>query len=74
MDKPYSQRFDNENRPYVDGPSDGSLSYYGGTLWPESRFLSDADAVRAARIANIAFEQGYLQAQHDIRKTLGIGK
>ena len=73
MEKQYKAGYGSDKKPYVDGPSDGSLSYHGGTLWPDMRCDSEAESERAAAIANIAFAEGYKAAQHDIRRALGIG-
>lgn len=67
----YSARVGSDSRHYVDGPGDG-FSYYSGTLWPEMRFVCKEDAEAAAKCANEAYRQGYMAAQADIRKALGI--
>lgn len=69
----YRASIDSDSRPYVQGPGPG-LDYYGGTLWRELRFVRPEDAERAARIANIAYAEGYGKAQQDIQKALGIMK
>lgn len=72
MKNPYTVNYRHEGKyPYVDGPGDG-LGYYGHTLWPNLSFNDVENAERAAKIANIAFGQGYLKAQQDIRKALGL--
>lgn len=71
--KPYEARLDSEANYYVNGPAQsGECSYYGGTLYPESRFPTIEEARKAAWFANLAFRQGYEQAQRDIRNALGI--
>lgn len=55
---------------YINGPGK-ELGYNAGLLWPNLRFGTYEDAERSACIANIAYEQGYLQAQVDIRKAIG---
>lgn len=58
---------------YIEGPADGGMcSYHGGTLYPESRFKSLEEANKAAVFANNGFKQGYMQAQLDIQKALGV--
>lgn len=57
----------------VNGPDmDGGLGYYSHTLNPQLSMKTIEEAERAAEIANIAYDVGYRQAQHDIRKSLGI--
>ena len=70
---PFEARYDCENKHYVSGCSAVECSYYGGTLSPDSRFSNREDCERAARIANVAFNEGYAQAQRDIRRALGVG-
>lgn len=67
----YRHSWDSNGIPYVNGPGDG-LQYYGGTLYPNTRFSSDQDAMNAADIAETAYKEGYAKAQQDIRKALGI--
>jgi hypothetical protein len=72
MRKPYTTQYRHEGKYlYVDGPGDG-LGFYSHTLWPNLSFKDKENAERAAKIANIAFEQGYLEAQQNIKKALGI--
>jgi hypothetical protein len=78
IDHPYEARCDSSLLWYVNGPSDGGLSYYGGTLWPTLRFgehddkVAEVNAKRATEIANEAYRQGYIRAQADIRTALGL--
>ena len=75
MKQPYKASFGADGKHYVSGPSPGGeCGYYGGTLYPSLRTGKEEEAVRAARIANIAFVEGYNQAQADIREALGINK
>jgi hypothetical protein len=72
---PYEARWDSDSKPYVGGPSAGSSTgtdYYGGTLSPDSRFSSEADAKAGAIVANIAYQAGIAKAQADMRAALGI--
>lgn len=71
MKKPYEAGTGSDGKPYVNGPGNGT-DYYGGTLWPEMRLSTKQDAEAAAKIANEAYKQGYLQAQEDIRTALGV--
>jgi hypothetical protein len=71
MKKPYTSSRGSDNRPYVNGPGHG-MSYDAGTLWPERRLSSDADATAAAILCNEAYAQGYHAAQCDIRIALGL--
>lgn len=68
---PYTPETDPDGRPYVDGPGNG-LGYSHGTLFPHMRPKTKSEALVAARIANEAYKQGYLQARADIRDALGI--
>jgi len=70
---PFKAGHDSEGKPYVAGCHQVECSYYGGTLSPNSRFSNMEDCERAARIANIAYGEGYAQAQRDIRAALGLG-
>lgn len=73
MKNPYEARHGSDGKYYVSGPAPGGeCSYYGGTLYPESRFETLEEAQKAATFANIGFQQGYEQAQRDIRKALGL--
>ncbi len=75
MIKPYQAEFGHDKKYYVDGPAPGGeCNYYGGTLYSSLRFATEEEAVRAARIANLAFNEGYEKAQADIRAALGISK
>lgn len=71
MKKPYKHNTNYESNWYVDGPGNG-LGYYSQTLWPSLVCGSKEEAIRAADIANEAYKQGYLKAQSDIRKALGV--
>lgn len=59
------------DRYFLEGPG-REFGYYGGTLWPELRFTDIKIAEQAARIANIAYAEGYGKAQLEIRKALGL--
>lgn len=69
--KPYSASVGDDRKPCVNGPGDG-FGYYAGTLWPEMRFSSDADAQAAAKCCNEAFRQGEFAAQQKMRQAIGI--
>jgi len=71
MKKPYTSCVGNDRKFYVNGPGDG-CGYYSGTLWPELRNTEEATNKKCATFANIGYEQGYLQAQKDMRKAFGI--
>lgn len=71
MKKPYTAATGNDQKPCVDGPGDG-FGYYAGTLWPDMRFSSKADAEAAAKCCNEAYRQGHMAAQQTIRVALGI--
>ena len=69
--QPYSACIGSDSKHCVDGPGNG-FGYYGGTLWPQLRLSTKADAEAAATLANTSYAEGYRQAQYDIRKALGI--
>jgi hypothetical protein len=60
-----------DQKAYVDGPGNGT-SYYSGMLYPDMRLSSEEDAKAAAKIANVAYKEGYEKAQRDICQALGI--
>lgn len=68
---PYEAGYNNENRLCVRGPGAG-LGYYSGTLWSGLICDTEAEAERAARIANIAYAEGAAAARTAIRKALGL--
>jgi hypothetical protein len=70
-DRPYSPGFGSDSRHYVNGPGNG-MSYDSGTLWPEMRLSSEADAKAAANCCNEAYWAGYAKAQRDMRAALGV--
>ena len=73
IDKPYTASFGEDMKHYVQGPAPhGECSYYGGTLYPSLRFENESDAKVAARIANIAFEQGKAAMRCEIKALLQI--
>ena len=70
-DKPYSPGMGSDERHYVHGPGQG-MGYNSGTLWPEMRLSSEADAKAAAKCCNEAFWAGYEKARRDVRAALGV--
>lgn len=69
--KPYDVIYGTDHRYGVGGPGSG-FGHYAGTLWPDMRLSSKEDAEAAAKIANEAYKEGYLRAQADMRKALGL--
>lgn len=69
--KPYSACYGSDSKHGVEGPGNG-FGYSSGTLWPELRLSSEADAKAAAGLCNEAYRQGYAKAQRDIRAALGV--
>lgn len=67
----YKANIGSDDKWYVDGPGDG-LGYYSGTLNPGLRCETEAEAKRAALIANIAYKAGYAKRGADIRETLAL--
>lgn len=68
----YRAHQDDKKKWYVHGPGGAEFDYYGGTLFPESRFDSFSDAEKAAALINRIYAEGYAQAQLDIRLALGL--
>ena len=68
----YRAGHDSDGKLFVSGGHSIECGYYGGTLSPDSRFESEKDCERAARIANIAFEEGRQHAKAEIRAALGL--
>jgi hypothetical protein len=69
----YNARIGSDDRHYVEGPGNG-CSYYAGTLWPNMRLSSVADAEAAARIANEAYRQGRDAFRRELLTLLNGGK
>lgn len=71
--KPYNTSPGKCSKYYIDGPgSGGHFSYYGGHLYPETRFDTEEEAEKACKLVNIAYNEGYRKAQLDIQLALGI--
>ena len=66
----YKEQQDKNGKWYVDGL--GLPDYYGGYLYPESRFDTKEEAAKCANLCNLASKAAYKQAQSDIRAALGI--
>lgn len=69
--KPYSAQTGSDGKPYVHGPGQG-MGFDSGTLFPNQRFSSKQDAEAGALCCNEAYRMGYLTAQLDGRRALGI--
>jgi len=69
--QPYEACYGSDSKHCVAGPGSG-FGYSAGTLWPECRLSSKADAEAAAKLCNEAYRQGYEKARRDIRAALGI--
>ncbi len=68
--KPYRQDFNCNGHVWVMGPSNGGgMSYYStfGQSWPGKQHAEEA-----AALCNQAYQQGYEQAQRELRLVLGI--
>lgn len=71
--KPYIVAVDSEGLNYVKGPDDGGqCSYHGGYMNPKTRFQTIDHALVVADMMNMAFDQGYKNAQSEFRKVIGI--
>lgn len=68
---PYSAAYGSDSRHCVEGPGHG-FGYSAGTLWPNLRLSTEADAQAAAELCNTAYQQGYEKARRDIRTALGV--
>ena len=66
----YKAEQDMEGKWYVNGP--GLPDFYGGYLYPESRFDVKAEADKCANLCGMAANASYKQAQSDIRAALGV--
>lgn len=73
-DKPvYEVTTGSDMKPCVRGPGNG-FGYDAGTLWPNMRLSTDADAAAAARIANEAYRQGRESFRADLQRLLGSSR
>jgi hypothetical protein len=69
---PYEPRESgSDGKAYVSGPGTGT-GYDSGTLFPEMRLSSLADAEAAAKIANEAYRQGIAHQQGVMLRALGL--
>ncbi|MCK4790222.1 MAG: hypothetical protein KAV87_41165 [Desulfobacteraceae bacterium] len=69
--EPYESRINGAGKPHVRGPGNG-LGYHSHALYPQLNCRDSDEAERAAKIANIAYEEGYNTAQQDMRKSMGV--
>lgn len=63
-----------DDPPYVygiDGPGNG-IGYHAWFGNPENTFMSMNDAERVAKLMNMAYAQGILKNQKDVKGVLGI--
>lgn len=67
----YRAKTNLEGLHHVDGLGDG-LGYYSHTLYPDLTCKTEDEAVRAAKIANIAYKAGYERAQWHVKQALGL--
>ena len=73
LDKPYTASHGHDNKYYINGPAPGGeCSYYGGTLYPNLRFDTVEEAERAAKLANIAFNEGVKAAKKELRELFSV--
>lgn len=54
----------------IEGPGVG-LGYHAWYLFPENTFTSNEDAEKAARLMNLAFEEGQRAKLLEIRRVMG---
>lgn len=67
----YTTFCDADGKHYVCGPGNG-FNYYGGTLFPFTRFETEALAAQAALCADEAYRAGYEAAKNEVRRALRI--
>lgn len=68
---PYAADCDSTGTHYVRGPGIG-FSYYGGILFPFTRFATKELAEQAALCVNVAYRVGYEEARREIKRSLGL--
>lgn len=68
----YKAEQDKNGLWYVDGQ--GLPGFYGGHLNPGSRFDTEEEAARCAKLCDLVYKAAYRKAQEDIRRALGIKK
>ena len=68
----YVARQDTEGLWYVDGQ--GLPGFYGFPLYPDSRFNTEEEATKCAKLCDLVYKAAYQQAQEDVQKALGIKK
>lgn len=69
----YKASVGSDSKPCVNGPGFG-FGYDAGTLWPNMRLSTTADAEAAARIANEAYRQGRESFRADLQRLLGTSR
>ena len=74
MTEKFQANSDSDGNLYISGGRAVEFSYYGGTLASGSRFVCEEDLRRAVRLVNLAYEEGYKDAQLAIQRTLGLTK
>ena len=55
----------------IEGPGTG-LGYHGWYLFPQFTFDNHADAEKAARLMNLAFEEGRMAKAAEIRRVMAL--
>ena len=66
----YEARQDKDGLWYVHGQ--GLPGFYGGHLDLDSRFNTEEEATKCAKLCDLVYKAAYRQAQEDIRKALGV--
>lgn len=66
MTNNYKATINSESLPHVSGPGQGLYHETGLT------FNSAEDAERAAKVANIAYDEGFRRAQWEMRQAMGV--
>lgn len=56
---------------FIYGPGN-PFGYSAGTLWPDSRFATFEDALKAEKLVNEAYKQGHSAALYAVRQALGL--
>lgn len=68
----YKARQASDGLWYIHGQ--GLPGFYGGHLNPDSKFDTEEEAVKCAKLCDLVYVAAYRQAQEDIQRALGIKK
>lgn len=71
--KVYKPAYGSDGKWYPDGPGSG-FGFYSGTLWPNWRYKTEAEAEQICRMLNHAYSAGIHEARTQVQVALGIYK